>query len=127
MTGSHEIVIRLGRPFDVQLRGEHSGVPFAFTSTREITIPFADAASAEAALREITLSVRRVNDAGGENYRPVVAGEVLPDEFEQAVADQTARMRRSIIAPKADLGDGGRRDLARDMRDLRDLERNTGA
>ena len=36
--------------------------------------------------------------------------------------EQTARMRRSILAPKPDLGDGGRAALARDMRDLRELD-----
>lgn len=78
---AHEVVIRLGRPFDIQARGEYQRPPVV-TSTREITIPFADAASAEAALREITLAVRRVNDAGGEDYRPVVAGEIMRGELE---------------------------------------------
>ena len=48
---AHELVIRLGRPFGVQLRGTYSGAPFAFSTTREITIPFADRESAEAAQR----------------------------------------------------------------------------
>jgi len=71
---AHEIVVRLGRPFDIKLQG----VPFAFVSTREIAIPFADLESAEAALREVGMFVRPVHDAGGEDYRPVVAGEVIP-------------------------------------------------
>jgi hypothetical protein len=104
---AHEIVIRLGRPFDVQFRGEHGGVPFAFSTTSEITVPFADRESAEAAQRDITVSVRPVRDAGGEDYRPVVSGEVLPADagFEAAIREQEARMRASIIAPKPDLGD----------------------
>lgn len=71
MADSHEIVIRFGHPFDIRIRGE-------FRDTTEVTIPFNDRGSAEAALREVTLSVRAVNDAGGEDYRPVVAGEVIP-------------------------------------------------
>jgi hypothetical protein len=67
---SHEVVIRFGRSFDIRIRGE-------FRDTTEITIPFADQGSAEAALREVTLSVRAVHDNGGEDYRPVVAGEVV--------------------------------------------------
>lgn len=45
----------------------------------EVTIPFADRESAEAALREVEVFVRAVHDAGGEDYRPVVAGEVLAE------------------------------------------------
>lgn len=72
---AHEVVIRFGRPFDVHLSNG-----FFVTDVREIavTIPFADRESAEAALREIETFVRAVHDAGGEDYRPVVAGEVLP-------------------------------------------------
>ena len=77
MSGPHELVIRFGHPFDIQLRGEHSGAPFAFSTTSEITVPFADRESAEAAQREITVSVRQVHDAGGEDYRQVIPGEVL--------------------------------------------------
>ena len=73
----HELVIRFGRSFDVQLRGTHSGAPFAFTSTSEITVPFADRESAEAAQRDITVHVRPVHDTGGEDYRPVIRGEVI--------------------------------------------------
>ena len=69
---SHEVVIRFGRRFDIQLRGE-------FRDTTEVTIPFADRESAEAALREVEVSVRAVHDAGGEDYRPVVAGEVVTE------------------------------------------------
>ena len=71
---AHEVVIRFGRPFDVHLSNG-----FFVTDVREIavTIPFADRESAEAALREVSLFVRAVHDAGGEDYRPVVAGEVI--------------------------------------------------
>jgi hypothetical protein len=69
---SHEVVIRFGRSFDIRIRGE-------FRDTTEITIPFADQESADAALAEVSLSVRAVHDAGGEDYRPVVAGEVVGD------------------------------------------------
>jgi len=79
---AHEVVIRFGHPFDVQLRGTHSGVPFAFTTTAEITVPFSDRDSAEAAQREITVHVRPVHDAGGEDYRPVVPGEVIREPAE---------------------------------------------
>jgi hypothetical protein len=81
---SHEIVIRLGRAFDVLIDDEFKTPPRLwigeedrFQKVTEITIPFADQASAEAALREIELSVRVVHDTGGEDYRPVVAGEVV--------------------------------------------------
>jgi hypothetical protein len=72
-----EVVIRLGRPFDIQ-----TGRVFA-ADVREITIPFGDRESAEAALRDIQTSVRQVHDTGGEDYRPVVAGEVVhtPDQL----------------------------------------------
>lgn len=79
---SHEVVIRFGRPFDIQIRGE-------FRDTTEITIPFADQGSAEAALREVEVSVRAVHDTGGEDYRPVVSGEVLTADEERAAASGT--------------------------------------
>ena len=69
---AHEVVIRLGRPFDIRIRGE-------FKSVTEVTIPFTDRESALAASLEVTVSVRPVHDAGGEDYRPVVAGEVISD------------------------------------------------
>lgn len=69
---SYEIVIRLGRPFDI-----HTANGAFLADVREITVPFADRESAEAAQREITVHVRPVHDAGGEDYRPVVAGEVI--------------------------------------------------
>jgi hypothetical protein len=69
---SHEIVIRLGRRFDIRTS---SGAYLAGIS--EITIPFTDRESAEAAQREISVSVRPVHDAGGEDYRRVVPGEVV--------------------------------------------------
>lgn len=78
---SHEVVIRLGRPFDIRTSGG------AFQAgVREITVPFGDRESAEAALREITVSVRLVHDAGGEDYRPVVTGEVVRQPAEIASA-----------------------------------------
>lgn len=72
-----EVVIRLGRPFDVHLSNG-----FFVTEVREITvtIPFGDRESAEAALGEVQMSVRQVHDGGGEDYRPVVAGEVVQAE-----------------------------------------------
>jgi hypothetical protein len=79
---SHEVVIRLGRPFDIQTaaeldaRGMRTGGAF-LAGVREITIPFDDEDSAEEALLDIRVTVRRVHDAGGEDYRPVVAGEVV--------------------------------------------------
>ena len=82
MPSPHEIVIRFGRPFDVQLRGTYSGSPFAFASTSEITVPFADRESAESAQREITVHVRPVHDAGGEDYRSVVPGEMVREPAE---------------------------------------------
>ena len=69
---AHEVAIRFGRPFDVQTpAGGWLG------DVREITVPFADRESAEAALREIETFIRPVHDAGGEDYHPVVAGEVV--------------------------------------------------
>ena len=69
---AHELVIRLGRPFDIQ-----AGDGAFLAGVSEITIPFGDRESAEAAQREITVRVRPVHDAGGEEYHPVVAGEVI--------------------------------------------------
>lgn len=93
-----EVVIRLGRPFDVHLSNG-----FFVTEVREITmtIPFNDRESAEAAQREIEVSVRQVHDAGGEDYRPVVAGEVLrtgadvqfAEDLTAAVTEERARAR----------------------------------
>ena len=69
---AHELVIRLGRPFDIDTNWG------AFLAdVREIRVGFLDRESAEAAQREITVHVRPVHDAGGEDYRPVVAGEVI--------------------------------------------------
>lgn len=90
---SHELVIRLGRPFDVQTdRG------FFVTDVREITVPFANRQSAEAALREVTVSVRAVHDAGAEDYRTVVAGEVVQTqegaEFTEAIRDAVKAIER---------------------------------
>lgn len=77
---AHELVIRLGRPFDLQGDGGQF-----LAGVREITVPFGNRESAEAARREISVSVRPVHDAGGEDYRLVVPGEVVrqPAEIEQ--------------------------------------------
>jgi len=69
---TYEVVIRFGRPFDLQGDGGRF-----LAGVRVITVPFADRESAEAAQREITVHVRPVHDAGGEDYRQVVAGEVI--------------------------------------------------
>jgi len=73
---SHELVIRFGRPFDAQVLGT------MLAGVREITVPFADRESAEAAREEVTVSVRPVHDAGGEDYRRVVPGEVVREPAE---------------------------------------------
>jgi hypothetical protein len=77
---AHEVVIRFGRPHDVQI-----GTRFT-EDVREVTVPFADRQSAEAAQRDITVFVRPVHDAGGEDYRPVVAGEVVRNELPAAAS-----------------------------------------
>ena len=82
---AHEIVIRLARPFDVQVGGTF------VNNVREITIPFGDQRSAEGAFAEIQVSVRRVHDAGGEDYRPVVAGEVVRNELPAAASSGVRR------------------------------------
>jgi hypothetical protein len=75
---AHEIVIRFARPFDVQVGGKF------ISDVREITVPFGDQQSAEDALTEVEVSVDQVHDAGGEDYRPVIAGEVIaPGEIAQ--------------------------------------------
>ena len=48
--------------------------------------------SAEGALGEIQMSVRQVHDAGGEDYRPVVAGEVVLPAEDQMRAARRARL-----------------------------------
>ena len=69
---SHEIVIRFGRSFDIRTTGG------AFLAdVQVITVPFADRETAEGAQREITVHVRPVRNAGGEDYRPVIRGEVI--------------------------------------------------
>jgi hypothetical protein len=101
MSDSHEVVIRFGRPFDIRIRGE-------FRDTTEITIPFDNRESALAASLEVTITVRPVHDAGGEDYRPVVAGEVVRTEAdEQFAADLAAaagaeRARPAIPASRPD-------------------------
>lgn len=118
MADSHEVVIRFGRPFDIRIRGE-------FRDTTEVTIPFADQGSAEAALREVTLSVRAVVDTGGEDYRPVVAGGVVQTEADAQFAGDLAsavsaeRERAAIPAPEP--------GLTRDMNGMRDWGASGGA
>jgi hypothetical protein len=74
---SHEVVIRLGRPLSARLVPPPPGTqPGYFATVSEIRIPFADQASAESAVTDIDIRVRPVHDAGGEDYRPVVRGEV---------------------------------------------------
>lgn len=110
---SHELVIRFGRPFDVQVPGG------AFLrDVREVTIPFADRESAEAALREVEVLVRAVHDAGGEDYRPVVAGEVVATEAEAKFAGDLARAVRDERDREA--VPGPEPGLTREMNDLRD-------
>ena len=72
MTEPCRVVIRFGRSFDV-----HPWRPRSSLTIREITVPFADRESAEGAQREITVHVRPVHDAGGEDYRRVMPGEVI--------------------------------------------------
>lgn len=62
---AHEVVIRFGAPSDAHMHGGfHPAV-------EQITIPFADRESAEAAQRDITVYVRPVRDGEG---RPEVNG-----------------------------------------------------
>jgi len=113
---AHEVVIRLGRPFDIRIRGE-------FRDTTEVTIPFADRESALAASLEVTVTVRPVHDAGGEDYRPVVAGEVLTDadlKFTGDLAGAAGRERERSAIPAPP-------DRPRDMNDLRDWGGSAGA
>jgi len=68
-----EVVIRLGRAFSVRLDGRDRFI----TAAEFVTIPFANRETAEAALRDVQMSVRQVHDAGGEDYRVVVPGDVV--------------------------------------------------
>lgn len=80
MAGSWQVVVEFGRDFDIEIIGRHkSGPPQYVRSPEGIAIPFNDRESAEAAQREIRVYVRPVHDAGGEDYRPVVPGEVVRD------------------------------------------------
>lgn len=78
---AHEYVIRFRHPFSVTVDGKWQH------NVREIAIPFADRMSAEAAGCEITTEVRPVHDAGGEDYRPVVAGEVIKEPRELIIGE----------------------------------------
>jgi len=100
----HQIVIRFGRPFDLQLRTS------VLAGVREITVPFADRESAEAAQREITVSVRPVRDAGGEDYRPVVPGEVIREPADVP--------RGMPIAPQMVLDEHGRAHVVREPAEI---------
>lgn len=105
MADPHEVVIRFGRPFDIRIRGE-------FRDATEVTIPFTDRGSALAASLEVTVTVRPVHDAGGEDYRPVVAGEVVETgaevEFDADLARALAaerereRLRAELPPPEPD-------------------------
>lgn len=100
----HQIVIRFGRPFDLQLRTS------VLAGVREITVPFADRESAESAQREITVSVRPVHDAGGEDYRPVVPGEVIREPADVP--------RGMPIAPRMVLDEHGRAHVVREPAEI---------
>lgn len=69
---SHELVIRLGRPFDVQTRDGTFLV-----DVTALTIPFDNREAAESALQDVQMYVRPVHAVAGENYRPVIKGEVV--------------------------------------------------
>jgi hypothetical protein len=73
----HEVVIRLGRPFSVRLKRKDGQPDDAFATVTEVRIPFANRDAAESAQRDITVYVRQVHDAGGEDYRKVVKGDVI--------------------------------------------------
>ncbi len=109
MPSPHEIVIRFGRSFDVSTPGG------AFLADiREITVPFADRESAEGAQREITVHVRPVHDAGGEDYRRVMPGEVIRvaaeiegrERVPDIVADVREAQRRIEAGEIADIWSG---------------------
>lgn len=74
---AHEVVIRLGRPRDLQLRGTRAGASPAFSADiTEVTVPFAD-------------------------YRPAVAGEVVRTEADARFAGDLARAVREQRAREA--------------------------
>lgn len=100
MPNSWQVVIALGRPFDVQVHDTNTSRDLArrYASTREITIPFDDRESAEGAQRDIRVWVREVHDAGGEDYRPVVPGVV--------VGDASELMGKRVLIGEIERGDG---------------------
>lgn len=112
----HEIVIRFARPFDIR-----TGNGAFMASISEITVPFADWQSAEAALREVTLSVRAVHDTGGEDYRPVIAGEVVP----QAALTRPDALRKSAHDAR-DAGEITQDGLEDRLRRISFMERQAG-
>jgi hypothetical protein len=107
----HEVVVRFGRPFDVRARDLTVGTGGdTFRTVREITVPFADRESAEAAQREINVHVRPVHDAGGEDYRPVVPGEVVREPADVP--------RGMPIAPRMVLDEHGRAHVVREPAEI---------
>lgn len=72
MTAPHEVVIRFGRLFDIR-----TSAGAYLVGISEVTVPFDNRQVAEEALAAITVTVRQVNDAGGEDYRQVIPGEVV--------------------------------------------------
>ncbi|HEX3388842.1 MAG TPA: hypothetical protein VHT94_07375 [Streptosporangiaceae bacterium] len=73
----HEVARRFGRPLSARISPEVPGTPPGyFVTVSEVRIPFADQANAESAMTDIDIRVRPVHDAGGEDYRPVIRGEV---------------------------------------------------
>lgn len=91
---AYELVIKLGRPLDVDV-STSPGKGYFSEGVREIRVPFLDRESAESAQRELQISVRPVHDAGGEDYRPVVQGEVIRSVVEPAES-QLRKMARVI-------------------------------
>jgi hypothetical protein len=74
---AYELVIRLGRFFDVLLdegKTQHGG----FTTVRQLRVQFLSKEDADAAQSEVDVFVRQVRDYDGG--APVVAGEVIHDD-----------------------------------------------
>jgi hypothetical protein len=100
---AHEVVITLGRPFDITAN------TFSVYDVREVRVPFADQQSAEAAAAEVVVSVRAVHDAGGEDYRPVVPGEVVKDPADIKLGSFTVVKCRNCGYPVSRSGNSARR------------------